>query len=164
MSDFVEVKLSCITFENISKSPVMILHSKEEHFFIPIWIGHYEAQVLYYQLRGEAFPRPLSHDLIVSIIKEADLKVTKLLITRLEESTYYAELFLQNSKQKEISMDCRPSDGVILALKTGAPILVSAEIIAASSQDDYFGNICNDELDFMRWLEMLNQDPDEIEH
>jgi bifunctional DNase/RNase len=138
---FIEMEVKGVRIDPASQSPVVILADKEEKKALPIWIGLLEANAINKELNQIPSSRPMTHDLLHSILAQAQVKVNEVKIVDLKEQTYYATLFLTLNKAK-IEIDARPSDAIILALKSKVPILVSAKILdqqglALSMKEDF---------------------------
>ena len=117
-----------VSFDVIGKQPIVLLKTVEGNKFLPIWIGHPEAAAILIKLQGTELPRPMTHDLLTSIIGRFDADVARITVTELKESTFYATLTL--SKEGEmIDIDSRPSDALALAVRTDAPIFASTALI-----------------------------------
>ncbi|MCD6144798.1 MAG: bifunctional nuclease family protein [Methanosarcinales archaeon] len=102
-------------------APVVLL--ADDGRIMPIFVGHAEAMSIYLALRKEVSPRPMTHDLMVSLLSELGGTVTQILIDDLDEGTFYARLVMGvQDAQKEI--DARPSDCIAIAVRTDSPILV----------------------------------------
>lgn len=125
---FVEMEVKGVSLDAIGQSPVVILVDKESKKALPIWIGLLEANAIDKELKSITSPRPMTHDLLYSILGLAHVKVKEVKIVDLKENTYYATLFLKIDK-RVIEVDARPSDALILALKSKTPIFVSAKIL-----------------------------------
>jgi bifunctional DNase/RNase len=127
---FVEMEVKGVRLDTIGQSPVVILADKEGKKALPIWIGLLEANAIDKELRNITSPRPMTHDLLHSILDQVQVKVKDVKIVDLKDNTYYARLFLTLDK-KLIEVDARPSDAIILALKSKTPIFVLATILDA---------------------------------
>lgn len=127
----VEVEVRQVGFDPLSNSPVVILQDKKGKRTMPIWIGISEAQSIALQLQGEIPPRPLTHDLVKSILEEVGVKVDKVLVNELKGSTYYARILLVNGK-KNLEVDSRPSDAIALALRFHRPIFVNRALFEST--------------------------------
>ena len=127
---FIEMEVKGVRLDPIGQNPVVLLTDKEGKKAIPIWIGLLEANAIDKELNNIASPRPLTHDLLHSILAQANIKVKEVKIVDLKENTYYATLFLKINKEV-LEVDARPSDAIILALKSKTPILVSSKILDA---------------------------------
>jgi hypothetical protein len=125
---FIEMEVKGVRIDPASQTPVVILADKDGKKGLPIWIGLLEANAIDKELKQVSSPRPMTHDLLHSILKQTDVKVKEIKIVDLKEQTYYAMLFLILNK-KLIEIDARPSDAIILALKSKVPILVSAKVL-----------------------------------
>jgi bifunctional DNase/RNase len=125
---FIEMEVKGVRIDAIGQSPVVILVDKEGAKALPIWIGLPEANAIDKELRNIASARPLTHDLLYSILMQAHLKVREARIVDLKDNTYYATLFLKSDKGA-IEIDARPSDAIVIALKSKTPISVSTKIL-----------------------------------
>ena len=125
---FIEMEVKGVRVDTIGQSPVVILADKEGKKALPIWIGLLEANAIDKELKNIASPRPMTHDLLHSILDQVQARVKEVKIVQLKDNTYYARLFLTSNK-KLIEVDARPSDAIILALKSKTPIFVLATIL-----------------------------------
>ena len=125
---FIEMEVKGVRFDAVGQSPVVILADKEGKKALPIWIGLLEANAIDRELKNIATTRPMTHDLLHSILTQVQVKVKEVKIIDLKDQTYYATLFLKLNKGV-IEVDARPSDAIILALKSKIPILVAAKIL-----------------------------------
>jgi len=102
---------------------------------IQIWVGWPEAAAIQSHLEGTHPPRPMTHDLVASLLSTLQVKVLQLLIAALKEGTFYAVLTISaNGRVHEI--DCRPSDGIAIAVRCGAPIYITEELLSTIEQLD----------------------------
>ena len=124
----IPVKVKEVVLDQM-QNPLLLLVDLEETMVLPIGIGFWEAQAIILKLQGHLSPRPLTHDLIQSLCGRLGAEVTKIVITDMKESTFYAEIvLLQKSSREEIVVDARPSDAVALALTVGCPIFISSKV------------------------------------
>lgn len=139
---FIAMEVKGVRLDPVASNPVVILADKEGKKALPIWIGPLEANAIDKELRKGASPRPLTHDLLYSILAQAHVKVKEVRIVDLKNNTYYATLFLTLNKEV-VEVDARPSDAIVIALKSKTPILVSAKILdeqgIALTQKSAFG-------------------------
>lgn len=98
---------------------------------LPVWIGPQEAMSILVATEGAVTPRPLSHDLMVVMLRGLSASVDRVEITRLVEGTFYAEIRL-NTPTGPFAIDARPSDAIALAARTDAPIAVAEAVLAAA--------------------------------
>lgn len=124
----IKMKVESITLDPKTNMPVVILQNSKNKKSLPIWIGIFEASAIALKLDGIDSPRPLTHDLLKLVIEKLNAKVRKIYITDLKNNTFYANLVLLISN-KEIKIDCRPSDAIALALRTNSPIFVEENVI-----------------------------------
>ena len=127
-SPFVEMEVKGVTLDGIGQNPVVLLVDKEGKKALPIWIGLLEANAIDKELNNIASPRPLTHDLLHTILTQVRVKVKEVKIVDLKDHTYYATLFLKLNRGV-IEVDSRPSDAIILALKSKIPIYVASKIL-----------------------------------
>ena len=113
----------------VSNMPVVILESKDTEAYLPIWIGLFEANSIALQLEGVAMPRPLTHDLLKSLVEALGHVVETVVIHSLEENVFFAKLQIKCPDGSTVEVDSRPSDALALALRCGAPILVSRRVL-----------------------------------
>lgn len=122
--DLVQVEVASLGLDKSSNTPVVILKEIEGDRMLPIWIGPAEASAIAMELAGIKFSRPLTHDLVSTIVGSLGSELVRVLITRVEENTYFASLVFRRNGEM-ISIDSRPSDSVALALRAAAPIYAS---------------------------------------
>ncbi len=112
---------------------LVVLADEKAERLLHIWIGPFEAHAIARVLKDEPFERPLTHDLLSSVIAETGYVVERVTITRLENNTYFAEISLINSTTAT-DIDARPSDAIALALRAGAPIFVNEEVLEEAAE------------------------------
>jgi bifunctional DNase/RNase len=115
-------------------SPVVILEEQHGTRALPIWIGTAEARSIASEMNNVEPPRPNFHDLAQRVIQKLDATVERVVVTELRGGTYYAALTLR-SGGRSIEIDVRPSDGIAVALRTQAPILVRASVFEEAGQE-----------------------------
>jgi len=117
-----------VSCDVVGKQPIVLLKTVEGNKFLPIWIGHPEAAAILIRLQGTKLPRPMTHDLLMSIIENCHAELSRITVTELKDSTFYACLTLLKDGE-EIDVDSRPSDALALAVRTEAPIFASTELL-----------------------------------
>jgi uncharacterized protein len=125
----VPVEVHCVRFDVLNKIPVVLLKDAEQQRFLPIWIGMFEATQIEIALEKVAVPRPMSHDLMKSILTQFGLELKEVHIYDIIEGTFHAKLLMGREGEPVIEVDARPSDAIALSLRMGTPILVSEYII-----------------------------------
>jgi hypothetical protein len=131
----VQVEVRSVGYDSTSNSPVVVLQDHDRKVGLPIWIGPAEAQSIAMQLQGVTPPRPMTHDLVKSILDQTGVELDRVLIQELKESTYYARIFLHAGRQ-DVQIDSRPSDAIALAVRFGRPIFVAAALMRGASTID----------------------------
>lgn len=150
---YLEMKVKFLTFDSTSNGFVVLLMDLANKRGLPIWIGPFEANAIAMKLKKIGSQRPMTHDLIHSILSNLESKVIKIVVNDLKENTYYALIYL-NRKGDEIVIDSRPSDAIAIALAVDAPIFVSDQVIEKAKTIDMEKE--GDQL--KEWLENLNPD------
>ncbi|NOX97871.1 MAG: bifunctional nuclease family protein [Nitrospirae bacterium] len=133
----IEMKIKGVTVDPVTSMPIIILKDKEGKRTLPIWVGVFEAGAIALELEGMIAPRPLTHDLIKSIIEGLQGRVTQVHVYSLRDNTFFAKIVICRGKKK-VNIDARPSDALALALRTGVPIYVSEEALDDISKFDRF--------------------------
>lgn len=128
--EYVEVKVEALTLSQ--QGFALLLRQPDEDRVLPIFIGAPEAQSIAQALEGEAFPRPLTHDLFKTALETLGAEVVRVQIVHVEEQTFHANLVLLAGGD-EIELDARPSDAIALAVRFDAPILVRQDIWDSAS-------------------------------
>lgn len=124
----VEVRVQSLALDRSTNTPVVILQELEGERVLPIWIGPGEASAIAMQLADMEFSRPLTHDLLCSVLKGLGGAVQKVIITKVESSTYYAELIVRRNGEV-FSVDARPSDSIAVALRVEARIFAQEDLL-----------------------------------
>jgi len=104
-----------------SNQPIVLLREQDGDRHLPIWIGGSEATAIATALEGVTPPRPLTHDLMRSVIDAVGALATRVVITEMRDSVFYADLSLDISG-REVHVSSRPSDAIALAVRTGTPV------------------------------------------
>jgi bifunctional DNase/RNase len=154
--------ISILAIDPESKNPLVVLKEVDGERTLPIWIGLLEAQAIASVLEGLTFSRPMTHDLIKSVIDSVEGKVNRIVVSVLKDSTCYAMINI-DYKGRELSIDARLSDALALSLRVNAPILVLEELFDESDQLDWQTEQENDSAWAEKWQGILEKlYPDEI--
>jgi bifunctional DNase/RNase len=145
------MKVKFLTFDSTSNGFVVLLMDLSNRTGLPIWIGPFEANAIAMKLKKIGSHRPMTHDLIHSVLNTLESRVVKIIVNDLKENTYYALIHLIRSGE-EIIIDSRPSDAIAIALAVNAPIFVSDQVIEKARTIDMEKE--GDQL--KEWLENLN--------
>ena len=153
----VEMQIYGLAMDEKTQAPVLILKGPSEERVLPIWIGAMEAMAISLALNKVAFPRPMTHDLLLLVIAGLGGRVERVEITKLEEGTFYAELVVDmNGEVRRI--DSRPSDAIAVAVRAEASVFVSGEVLeeaGTQSPDAYEAVLKTDEAE--KWTEELEK-------
>jgi len=160
MKDRVKVILYGLVPDPVSKTPVMVLKPEKEDKLFPIWIGGNEANTISMEMEKIHSPRPMTHDLIRDIIGTFNGSIEKVVISGMKESTFFAELHIKSGNDIKI-IDCRPSDGITLALKYNSNIYIDKNIYLDYAHSDRRTAFFNNNSEFVNWFP--NEDADEKE-
>ena len=125
----VEMELSKIVIDEKRHDQLIVLKEKGGTRILPIVIGLNEASAIKLKISGFQPPRPLTHDLLHSTIENLEANIQKIVIDKLEETTFYAKIFIKTSTGEVKIMDARPSDSIALAVRAHVPIFVDDDII-----------------------------------
>jgi bifunctional DNase/RNase len=128
----VEVRVQSLALDRTTNTPVVILQELGGERVLPIWIGPGEASAIAMQLAEMEFSRPLTHDLLCSVLKSLGGTLQKVIITRVQKSTYYAELIVHRNGDV-YSLDARPSDSIAVALRVDARIFADDTLLELAS-------------------------------
>jgi bifunctional DNase/RNase len=130
----IEVVVSRLGLDSSNNSYVVILQERGGTRLLPIWIGQPEAESIVMHMHNVKRPRPITHDLVRSLIMGMDAQLRRVQITRVEKQTYYAELHLQHGDTLA-RIDARPSDGIAIALRMGSPIFAAEPLLVEPSEE-----------------------------
>jgi uncharacterized protein len=132
---FQEMKVSGLTVDPYTNTPIVLLKDLEEKEVVPTWIGFFEASAIATQLEKVQLSRPMTHDLIKNLLDTLRVTVIKTEVTELRENTFFAIIHL-DMDGTHFAIDARPSDAIALALRTDVPIYVHEEVIKKSRKID----------------------------
>lgn len=130
----IEVRVAHLGLDKTTNTPVVILQEQNGERVLPIWIGPAEASAIAMELAGMKFARPLTHDLLKQVIVGLGADLRKVIITKVQDNTYYAELHLYRG-DAIVNIDARPSDSIAVALRLKAPIFTSEDLLERTSVD-----------------------------
>ena len=168
--DTIQMSVGGLTLDPVTKTPIVILKDTENKLNLPIWIGLLEATAMATEIEGIKMARPMTHDLLKTILGEVGCSVDSVEITELKENTYYAAVNLTVAG-RQMMVDSRPSDAIALALRTKSPIYVAKAVLEASSmlqQNEEVGeraveNVSN--VSKEKWAEILEKmTPDDFKY
>jgi uncharacterized protein len=132
----IQMVLSKIKIDENRNEQVIILKEKSGNRYLPVVIGIAEVNAIKLKLSGIKPPRPLTHDLLLSLVEGLGAKLMAVHIDRLEGNTFFAKLIVSRNGSDELKIDARPSDSVALALRAEAPILVANDVLDQAGATD----------------------------
>ena len=124
----VEVQVAGLTIDPYTNMPIVVLRDLAGKHQVPIWIGLVEASAIATQLENIKLARPMTHDLMMSLMDEVDAKLERIEVTELKDDTFFASLHVKVGA-RSLVFDARPSDAIALALRAKAKIFVSPDVI-----------------------------------
>ena len=130
----VEMELNKIIIDEKNTDQVIVLKEKNGDRILPIIIGMLEASSIKMKLSGLAAPRPMTHDLLYSIIESLNARIEKVVVDKLENSTFHAKLFMKSENGDSRIIDARPSDSIALSVRSKAPIFIEEEVLEQSGK------------------------------
>lgn len=131
--NFVLMTVGGLTLDPVTKTPIVILRDPDNKVNLPIWVGLLEATAMATEIEGIPMARPMTHDLLTTVVDKLGSVVDWVEICDLKDNTYFAQIYLR-AGENQIIIDSRPSDAISLALRTKSPIYVAKAVIEASSQ------------------------------
>lgn len=148
----IEMKVSGMMLDPLTNSPIVILKNDDGDRILPIWVGPFEAQAIAMKHENVSSPRPMTHDLMLSLLQTTAARVEKVVITDLRENTFYATIHVWVDEQHH-AVDSRPSDGIALALRVEAPIYVEPLVLEKSQVSIDDESPAEPEKDLRKWFE-----------
>ena len=128
MDDPVRMEIVGVRVELPTNTPILLLRERDGNRYLPIWIGTPEATAIALALEGVETARPLTHDLLQTIVEALGAEVEQVNVTGLEEGTFFADLIL-GANGDELTISSRPSDAIALATRTGSPVYASRTLL-----------------------------------
>jgi len=152
----VEMKIRGLMMDPVTNMPIVILRDASGNSVLPIWVGVYEANAIALEIEKVSTPRPMTHDLIKSLLLGLNTALRKVVVSELKDDTFYAVIWLDRDGET-ISVDSRPSDALALALRLDCPIYVEETVLKSSSKAANTSEKDNKE-ELKRWLDGLNDE------
>lgn len=123
-----ELEIESIRVRQETQQRAVVLRVKDSNLFLPIFVGHFEVEAIRLKLMDIEVQRPMTHDLLDSIIENLGASVDKIVVSELKEDTFYAKIIV-NCDGKISEIDARPSDAIALAVRTGASIFAEESVL-----------------------------------
>jgi hypothetical protein len=151
----VEMKIRTLMMDPVTQMPIVVLRDTSGNSILPIWVGVYEANAIALEIEKINTPRPMTHDLIKTILFGMDARVDRVVVNELKDDTFFAVIWVEKDG-KMMSIDSRPSDALAIALRTDSPIYVDDSVLKNSKMATTQEKGQSEEL--KRWLENLNEE------
>lgn len=168
LADTIKMSVDGLTLDPATKTPIVVLRDADNKINLPIWIGLLEATAIATELESIEMARPMTHDLLQTVIGELEGSVEAVEVSDLKDNTFYATIHLKVA-DREMQVDSRPSDALALAIRAKCPIYVAKKVLEASSilqQDEEEGqeqNLSN--VSPEKWADILDRmTPDDFKY
>ncbi len=130
----IQMELRRIIISEVDEHQVIVLREVDGERSFPIVIGLFEATSIDRRVKGMLAPRPLTHDLIASVVEQMGGEVQDIVISDLKEHTYFAKLRVRHEGEL-VEVDCRPSDAIAVAVTAKVPIYVNEEVLGEALEE-----------------------------
>ncbi len=154
----IEMSIKGLMVDPVTNMPIVLLRDEGNQRVLPIWVGPVEANAIALQMENVSPPRPMTHDLVRSLLEELGATLRRVVISDLRESTFFAYLELDRAGET-LLVDARPSDALALSLRLKAPVFVNPKVLDQARSVDTNTEQADQER-LQRWLESL--DPDDL--
>jgi hypothetical protein len=153
----VEMKIRGLMMDPVTNMPIVILKDVGSTNVLPIWVGIYEANAIALEIEKVSTPRPMTHDLIKTLLLGLDAGIQKVVVSELRDDTFFAVIWVQRNGEL-ISVDSRPSDALALALRLDCPIFVDDSVLKNSKHAGSVAERVSGNQELKRLLENLGED------
>src|SRR5260370_7227344 len=153
----VEMKIRGLMMDPVTDMAMVVLKDGGGNSILPIWVGIYEANAIALEIEKVSTPRPMTHDLIKTLLLGLGTGMRKVVVSELKDDTFYAVIWLEKEGEL-ISVDSRPSDALALALRLDCPIFGDDAGLKSSTQSAAISDKMNNNEELRRWLEGLGDE------
>ena len=129
----IEMQVMGIALDTRTGAPIVVLHDLENRKALPIWIGSAEASAIIRKIENIEVARPMTHDLIINMVEDLGGEINRIEINDVADDTYYANIVINTSDNKEVFVDSRPSDAIAVAIRVDVPIYISSKVLASGA-------------------------------
>ena len=154
----IEMHIKGLMLDPVTNVPIVVLKDTDNLRVLPIWVGPVEANAIALQIENVAPPRPMTHDLFRRLLDALGATITRIVISELRGSTYFAYLEVSRGGER-LLVDARPSDALAIALRTSSPVCVTPTVLEHARSLEVSSEQADQER-LQRWLESL--DPDDM--
>jgi hypothetical protein len=153
----VEMKIRGLVMDPVTSMPIVILKDVGSNNVLPIWVGIYEANAIALEIEKVSTPRPMTHDLIKTLLLGLDAGIRKVVVNELREDTFFALIWVERNGEL-ISVDSRPSDALALALRLDCPIYVDDSVLKSAKSAANVSDKLSTNQELKRYLENLGDE------
>lgn len=151
------MKIRGLTMDPVTQMPIVVLKDVNGNTVLPIWVGIFEANAIALEIEKVSTPRPMTHDLLKTVLLGLEADVKKVVVSDLKDDTFYALIWLEKNGEM-ISIDSRPSDALALALRLDCPIYVEDTVLKTSKLTNTVNEKGPQSEELRKWLEGLNDE------
>jgi len=151
------MKIRGLMMDPVTSMPIVILKDVGGGSVLPIWVGIYEANAIALEIEKVSTPRPMTHDLIKTLLVGLDAGIRKVVVNELKEDTFFAVIWVERGGEL-ISVDSRPSDALALALRLDCPIYVDDSVLKSAKSAATVSDKLNTNAELKRYLENLGDE------
>ena len=151
------MKIRGLMMDPVTSMPIVILKDVGSNNVLPIWVGIYEANAIALEIEKVSTPRPMTHDLIKTLLLGLEAGIRKVVVNELREDTFFAVIWVERGGEL-ISVDSRPSDALALALRLDCPIYVDDSVLKSAKSAANVSDKLNTNQELKRYLENLGDE------
>ena len=151
------MKIRGLMMDPVTSMPIVILKDVGSNNVLPIWVGIYEANAIALEIEKVSTPRPMTHDLIKTLLLGLEAGIRKVVVNELREDTFFAVIWVERGGEL-ISVDSRPSDALALALRLDCPIFVDDSVLRSAKTAANVSDKLNTNQELKRYLENLGDE------
>ena len=151
------MKIRGLMMDPVTSMPIVILKDVGSNSVLPIWVGIYEANAIALEIEKVSTPRPMTHDLIKTLLLGLEAGIRKVVVNELREDTFFAVIWVERNGEL-ISVDSRPSDALALALRLDCPIYVDDSVLKSAKTAANVSDKLNTNQELKRYLENLGDE------
>lgn len=127
--ELIKVSLEGVRIEYPSQKPIILLKEENGDRYLPIWVGTFEASAIALELSNIKTPRPMTHDLLINILRDLKITINHITISDIIDNTFYAIITLIDKDNNTINIDSRPSDAIAIAVRQKCNIFTSKNVL-----------------------------------
>lgn len=152
----IEMKIRGLMVDPSTNMPIVILKDVGGEALLPIWVGLFEAQAIAMEIEKASAPRPMTHDLLKSVVAGLNAQLQRIVVSELRDDTFYAVIWMEQDGEA-VAIDARPSDALALALRADCPIFVEEDVLRTAKVLPHPADAANS-AELRNWLENLGDE------